>query len=215
MAELHDKRGEQRLFYFIDMRPYLHDGESVVAASATVDPVSEPEMQIQRMEYAADAVLVWLSGGRDAERYLVRASVRTSGRRTWLITFAVVTHGDAEPGEVILLSAEQLSDGVAAGVAPQLMASPPSVTFPDTAAGATSAPVAVSISNIGSAPATVRSITLTGPFAFTSDAEGRLDAGEDFTLLVRFKPLARGSATGILTVAGNVSATLALSGRAT
>lgn len=215
MTELHAKDAGQRLFYSIDMRPYLLDGEAVSGASATVSPVTAPEMAIQRMEFSRDAVLVWLSGGADAVRYLVRTTVRTSGRRSWLITFAIITNGDAEPGAIIHISAEQLTDSVAAGVAPQLALAPAVIAFPATASDAISAPVAVTVTNIGGRLASIRSIVPIGPFTFSSDAEGQLEPGESFTLLVRFKPVVAGNAIGRIILSGNAPVTLALSGRAT
>ncbi|PHP18287.1 hypothetical protein CG471_18265 [Sphingobium sp. IP1] len=215
MMELHRKDAAVVYAYVIDMRRYLLEGESVTGAAATISPVTDPAMAIVRMEYGADAVIVWLSGGQDEVRYVVAATVTTSGKRRWLIRFAIVTHGDAAPVEIVEISAEQLADSVGAGVVAQYAFTPPSISFPATAVGATSAPIAVEVTNVGAEQASIQSITIGAPFTFTSDTSGRLAPGESFTLQIRFAPTIAGNRSATLVIDGNVAATLPLSGRAT
>ncbi|WP_163000213.1 choice-of-anchor D domain-containing protein [Sphingobium yanoikuyae] len=213
--ELYEKDADRAYSYTIDMRRYLLEGETVTGAVATISPVTDPAMGIVRMEYGADAVIVWLSGGQDEVRYVVATTVTTSGKRRWLIRFAIVTHGDAAPVEIVEISAEQLADSVGAGVIAQYAFAPSSVSFPATAVGATSAPIAVEVTNVGAEQASIQSITIGAPFTFTSDTSGRLAPGESFTLQVRFAPTIVGNRNATLVIDGNVAATLPLSGRAT
>lgn len=215
LVELHSKAGSDTYFYVIDMRRYLEEREFVTSASATVTPVSDPAMAVRRMEYGADAIAVWLSGGADEVRYTVDILASTNRRRNWLLSFAIVTHGDAEPIEIIDLSAIQLADGVGAGIGPLLRFTPASISFPFTAVGATSAPIAVLVECIGTDPVSVQSIGPTGPFTFTSNADGHLAPGETFGLSVRFTPVQSGTAHGSIVIDGNTSITLPLSGAAT
>lgn len=215
MMELHRKDAAVVYAYVIDMRRYLNEGEFVTAASGTVTPVSDPEMAIRRMEYDVDGIALWLTGGQDELRYTVEIIARTNRRRTWRLRFAIITHGDAAPAEIIDITAEQIADAVGAGVGPILAFSPASLTFPATAVGVTAAPRTVDVLNVGSDTVSLQSISPSGAFSFTSNAQGRLAPGESFTLTVRFTPTRTGTVYGSIVIDGNTSVTLPLSGRGT
>ncbi|HEX4788846.1 MAG TPA: choice-of-anchor D domain-containing protein [Actinospica sp.] len=96
-----------------------------------------------------------------------------------------------------------------------LSASPSSVSFGNQNAGTTSAAKSVTISNSGSAAASISSISTAAPFAETNTCGSSLAAGASCTASVTFTPTAGGTSTGSLTVASNASnssLTVALSG---
>jgi hypothetical protein len=99
-----------------------------------------------------------------------------------------------------------------------LAASPASLTFGSTAVGANSDWQSVTVSNSGTATATVSSIAATGDFTLTTTCVTAIAAGANCTVTVTFHPAASGPRTGTLTVtstAPNSPTTVALSGTGT
>jgi hypothetical protein len=96
-----------------------------------------------------------------------------------------------------------------------LSASPTSLAFGNQNTGTTSAAQNVTISNTGTAAASISSISTASPYAQTNTCGTSLAAGATCTASVTFAPTAAGSSTGSLTVASNASnstLTVALSG---
>jgi hypothetical protein len=99
-----------------------------------------------------------------------------------------------------------------------LSASPTSLSFGNQNTGTTSAAQSVTISNTGTAAASISSISTAAPYAETNTCGGSLAAGATCTASVTFAPTATGSSTGSLSVASNASnstLTVALSGTGT
>ncbi|HWG25892.1 choice-of-anchor D domain-containing protein [Actinospica sp.] len=99
-----------------------------------------------------------------------------------------------------------------------LSASPSSLSFGNQNTGTTSAAQSVTISNTGTAAASISSISTAAPYAETNTCGGSLAAGATCTASVTFAPTATGSSTGSLSVASNASnstLTVALSGTGT
>jgi hypothetical protein len=90
-----------------------------------------------------------------------------------------------------------------------LTASPSSLAFGDEDVGSTSAAQAVTVTNPGTAPATISSISVTGQYSQTNNCGGSLAAGASCTVNVAFSPTSGGSQTGTLSVT-NSAATLPL-----
>ena len=86
-----------------------------------------------------------------------------------------------------------------------LSASPSSLSFGNQNTGTTSAAQKVTISNTGSAAASISSISTAAPYAETNTCGSSLAAGATCTASVTFAPTATGSSTGSLTVASNAS----------
>jgi hypothetical protein len=82
-----------------------------------------------------------------------------------------------------------------------LSASPASLSFGDVAAGSTSAAQTVTVSNPGSAAASVSSISTSSPFAETNTCGSSIPAGGSCTVSVKFAPTSGGAASGTLSVA--------------
>ena len=99
-----------------------------------------------------------------------------------------------------------------------LTASPSSVSFGNQTVGSTSAAQSVTVSNPGSAAASMASVGVTGPFSETNNCGTSLAAGASCTVSVTFAPTASGSASGTLSVNSSAPSsplTVALSGTGT
>ncbi len=121
-------------------------------------------------------------------------------------------------------SAAQLSEfevfpgGGSSGGASALSASPSSLSFASAAVGSASAAQTVTVSNPGTAAASVSSVSASGPFSETSTCGSSIAAGGSCTVSVKFAPTATGSASGNLSVASSAPGsplTVALSGTGT
>ncbi|MFD4558030.1 carbohydrate-binding protein [Streptomyces sp. NPDC058469] len=96
-----------------------------------------------------------------------------------------------------------------------LTASPGSLTFADQAVNTTSAAQSVTVTNSGTATASLTGVTAGGDFAQTNTCGTSLAAGANCTVSVTFGPTASGTRTGTLALTGNQSnspTTVALSG---
>ncbi|MFJ4848288.1 choice-of-anchor D domain-containing protein [Streptomyces sp. NPDC088733] len=96
-----------------------------------------------------------------------------------------------------------------------LSVSPSSLTFGTQAPGTTSAARNVTVTNTGTAAATISSVTASGDFAQSNTCGTSLAAGAGCTVAVTFTPTASGTRTGTLTINGNAAnnpVTVALSG---
>ncbi|GAA1527679.1 hypothetical protein GCM10009827_050930 [Dactylosporangium maewongense] len=103
--------------------------------------------------------------------------------------------------------------GVSAGTA-TLTANPASLSFAATTVGSFSGAQAVTISNTGTAAASVASITVAGDYTIASGCGTSIAAGANCTVNVTFRPTATGTRTGSLTVTyGTSTLSVVLSGQ--
>jgi hypothetical protein len=86
-----------------------------------------------------------------------------------------------------------------------LSANPSSLTFPSQALNTTSAAQAVTVSNTGTAAASVSGVSVTGDFSQTNSCGTSIAAGASCTVNVSFRPIASGTRTGTLTVNSNAT----------
>lgn len=96
-----------------------------------------------------------------------------------------------------------------------LSADPTSLSFPSQALNTASSARTVTVTNSGTAAATVSGITVTGDFSQTNTCGTSIAAGASCTVDVTFRPTASGTRTGDLSIAGNASngtTTVALTG---
>jgi hypothetical protein len=95
------------------------------------------------------------------------------------------------------------------GTDPAVTMSPTTYTFPNQAVGTVSAPELLTLTNTGTAPLTITSITVgggnAGDFAETNPCGLTVAAGADCTISVTFDPQKTGNRSGKITVAGNSS----------
>ncbi|MEV5787595.1 choice-of-anchor D domain-containing protein [Streptomyces sp. NPDC052287] len=96
-----------------------------------------------------------------------------------------------------------------------LSADPTSLSFPSQALNTASGARTVTVTNTGTAAASLSGITVTGDFSQTNTCGTSIAAGASCTVDVTFRPTASGTRTGDLSIAGNASngtTTVALTG---
>jgi len=135
------------------------------------------------------------------------SSIAAGGSCTVNVTFSPTTAGSATG--TLTVNAGGVTNTVAlsgTGTAPGpvLNANPGSLSFPATVQGSTSAAQTVTLTNSGTAAATVSGVSVSGPFAQTNTCSS-IAVGASCTVSVTFKPTAGGSATGSLTVTSNAN----------
>jgi hypothetical protein len=129
-----------------------------------------------------------------------------AGTRTGTLT---VSTSDASGPTTVSLTGTGTSPG------PALSASPGSLAFPSTVVGSTTAAQSTTLTNGGTAAATINSIVATGDFAQTNNCGTSLAVGASCTINVTFTPTAAGARTGSVTVTSNAvnsPTTVSLSG---
>ncbi|MEV5707481.1 choice-of-anchor D domain-containing protein [Actinoallomurus sp. NPDC052274] len=113
---------------------------------------------------------------------------------------------------------EVYPSGSSSGGSATLSAAPTSLSFGSQAVNTTSAAKAVTITNTGSAAASLSSVVATGDYSMTNNCGSSLSAGASCTANVSFRPTASGTRTGTLTVNSNATnspTTVALTGTGT
>ncbi|MFF7886249.1 choice-of-anchor D domain-containing protein [Streptomyces sp. NPDC020794] len=96
-----------------------------------------------------------------------------------------------------------------------LSANPTSLSYPTQALNTSSSAQTVTVTNTGTAAATVSGITVTGDFSQTNNCGTSIAANASCTVNVTFRPTASGTRTGDLSIASNASngtTTVALTG---
>jgi hypothetical protein len=129
-----------------------------------------------------------------------------TGTRTGSLT---VTSNAANSPLTVALSGTGTTTGSAT-----LSANPTALTFPSTTVGGASAVQTVTVTNTGTAAATVSAVAASGDYTQINTC-GSLAAGATCTVSVTFHPSATGTRTGSVTVTSNAtnpSLTVALSG---
>jgi parallel beta-helix repeat protein len=87
--------------------------------------------------------------------------------------------------------------------APIASFSPTSLDFPSQIVTTVSSPKTITVKNVGNAPMTINSISVTGDFAFRSGCGTSLAAGASCSVSVTFVPSAFGSRSGLLVISEN------------
>ncbi|MGD0921682.1 MAG: choice-of-anchor D domain-containing protein [Terriglobia bacterium] len=127
----------------------------------------------------------------------VRFSPTEAGPRTG--TLAITDDAEGSPHTVSLSGT---------GAQPAVSLEPPNLSFGNVRVGTTSAPQAVTLTNTGTAPLTISSITTSAGFGQTSDcpiAPSTLGAGGSCTINITFAPTETRPYEGQLTVTDNAS----------
>jgi hypothetical protein len=104
--------------------------------------------------------------------------------------------------------------GTGAAAGPILSTNPGALTFPGTVDGSSAAGQSVTVTNTGTASASISGVSVTGDYSQTNNC-GTLAVNASCTVTVTFTPTAAGSRTGTLTVTSNANnspTTVGLSG---
>ena len=145
------------------------------------------------------------------------SSIAANGSCTVSVKFAPTATG-ARTGTLTVNAGGVTSTvsltGTGTAPGPVLNAAPASLSFAGTDVGSSSAAQAVTVTNSGTAAATVSGVTATGDFSQTNNCSS-VATGSSCTVNVTFKPTASGTRTGTLTVTSNANnspATVSLTG---
>ncbi len=132
------------------------------------------------------------------------ASTLSSGSSCTInVVFSPIGRGVSTGALTILDSASGSPHVVAlsgTGIAPVASFSPTSLVFPPQIVTTVSPSQTITVSNVGSAPMTINSITITGDFAFDSGCGASLNAGASCTINVSFAASAFGNRAGLLVI---------------
>jgi hypothetical protein len=203
--------------------PYLPDNGSAISISptalgfgsvATGSTSAAQTVTVTNSGSAAAPVSGVSASGDFSQTNTCGSSLAAGGSCTVTVRFAPTATG-SRTGNLTVTAAGVTNTvplsgtGVAAG--PRLTASPSSLTFPATVVGNASASQTVTVTNEGTAAATVSGVTASGDFSQTGNC-GSLAVGASCTVTVTFRPTASGTRTGSLSLAGNSPLTVALSG---
>lgn len=129
--------------------------------------------------------------------------------------FGFLTRNASFTGEDLILLRSGLSKNPAA---PKVTLSGSIADFGSLDAGVTSAAQALTITNSGSAPLNISSVTATGDFTAITTCVANMAPNGSCTVFVTFKPTAAGARTGLLTIVDDAisgEAFIALSGTGT
>jgi hypothetical protein len=105
--------------------------------------------------------------------------------------------------------------GTGVAAAPAVSLSPGTLTFSTQAIGLTSTPQTIALSNPGSAPLNITSITTSGDFGATNNCGNAVAGRANCSINITFTPTAAGVRSGLLSIADNASGspqTVALTG---
>jgi len=92
-------------------------------------------------------------------------------------------------------------------ITPAVSLSPASLSFPVQNLGTSSAAQPVTLTNSGTGPLVVTSITASGDFTQTSNCGGTLAVNANCTINITFTPTAAGTRTGSVSIADNATGT--------
>lgn len=216
MMDLHHKRGEDELDYFIDLARWLEPDEAIISARAwvgdllatltgSVTIVPDPyQLTAFRADFAPTGVVVWLRGGNDGRRYVVSCLIQTDLGKIKLIRFAIITRGTGTLAS-LLLPIIRVTDITVNLVQAPITVAPP--TFGLVAVGAEQISAVTITNNTGLDPLVVLSITGTGDFtpvgAYVTGLPRSIPLGGSGTFDVRFTPSVIGARNGLVTITTN------------
>jgi hypothetical protein len=160
-----------------------------------------------------------LSGGQSDDYTLTNAcgaALAAGASCTLSVTFKPVSAGTKLASVTITDNASGSPQsvaldgtGAAGGALPTVKLSATSLTFANQAAGTTSAPQVVTVTNSGGGTLTLKSITVTGgqadDFLLTETCGPSLAAGASCKLSITFKPVSAGHKLASITIADNAS----------
>ena len=176
-------------------------------SQATGTTSSAQTVTVSNPVSSAAAVTSISVSGPFAETNNCGSSIAADGSCTVSVTYSPTAAGSATGS--LTVNAGGVTDTVAlsgSGIAPGpvLNANPASLSFPGTIVGDSAATQTVTITNSGTATASVSGVSVSGPFSETNNCSS-IAVGGSCTATVGFKPTAGGSNTGTLTVTSNAT----------
>ena len=186
-------------------------------SAATGTTTAAQTVTVNNPTSAAAPVSSIATAGDFAQTSNCGSSIAAGGSCTVNVTFAPTATGTRTGTLTVnaggVTNTVSLSGtGIAPG--PVLNAAPGSLSFAGTVVGSSAATQAVTVTNSGTAAATVSGVAVTGDFSQTSNCAS-IAVGGSCTVTVKFTPTAAGTRTGTLTVTSNANnspATISLTG---
>lgn len=200
MAELIRKRSEDTLDYTLELWKWLEPGEKITRCRAWSQP---NDLIIPRLEFSDTAVVLWAAGGNNNVRHEVRLRVSTSLGKTKLFRFMFITNGIAPNFVFVSVTTLGVNVGVKAGepeplpVGPVPTATPGTFTFGEVYLGENGT-TQISVKNTGDENLSLRGLTVSGDFTFTSEPLFTIRPGKSFPVVITFTPSVAGARTGVL-----------------
>ncbi|GAA0928507.1 hypothetical protein GCM10009554_10080 [Kribbella koreensis] len=196
--------------------PYLPDNGSQISVSptalsfgsvATGASSSAQPVTVTNSGTAAAPVSSIATTGDFSQTNNCGSSIAAGGSCTVNVTFSPAAAGSRSGNLTVnaagVTSTVSLSGtGVAPG--PILNPNPSSLSFPDTLVGSSSSTQAVTVTNSGTASASVSGVAATGDFSQTNNC-GTVAVGASCTVTVTFRPTASGTRTGGVSVTSNAN----------
>jgi parallel beta-helix repeat protein len=176
-------------------------------SQATGTTSSAQTVTVSNPTSSAASVSSIAASGDFAQTNTCGTSIAANGSCTVSVTFTPTAAG-ARTGSLtvnaggVTNTVSLTGTGTAPG--PVLNASPAGLSFAGTVVGSTSATQAVTITNSGTASATVSGVSVTGDFSQTNNCTS-IAVSASCTVTVTFKPTAGGTRTGTLTVTSNAN----------
>jgi hypothetical protein len=166
---------------------------------------------------SAAAVSSIATGGDFAQTNNCGSSIAANGSCTVSVTFKPTATGNRTGSLTVnaggVTNTVSLS-GTGTAPGPVLNTNPANLSFASAVVGSTAAAQTVTVTNSGTASATVSNVAVTGDFSQTNNC-GTVAVGASCAATVSFKPTAGGSRSGTLTITSNANnspTTVALDG---
>lgn len=206
LTDLRHKRAEEALDYWVDMSTWLQPHETIERVEATA---TDPRLILFRLGFDDRHAILWLAGGRDRARHIVRLTVKTSLGATKVFEFALRVDGEAD----FVLVRVDAFPGFVVGSPLPFSLTPTALAFGSVEIGSAGHTLTTTLVRAGDGDLVVTALSVSGDFGVTTAVPTTVPAGGTLAVPVTFTPGTVGVHAGVLTVTtGQGSATVDLSG---
>lgn len=199
------KRAENTHAWSFDACHWIEPSERITACAARTE---NGPLTITNLQFTDSAIVIWLAGGGDDVRQIVKVEFLTSKGRRLQYQFACYTFGSAPMivrvellGPPVVLVGFTHPDKQPEPVQlPEITVTPSSLAFPLTGVNQVSAPQVLTMTNTGEVPVFLRAINVAGAFRQKNGSEEILQPGDSYPLSVTFAPKAAGDFAGSISI---------------
>lgn len=199
------KRAENTHAWSFDACHWIEPSERIAACAARTE---NGPLTITNLQFTDSAIVIWLAGGGDDVRQIVKVEFLTSKGRRLQYQFACYTFGSAPMivrvellGPPVVLVGFTHPDKQPEPVQlPEITVTPSSLAFPLTGVNQVSAPQVLTMTNTGEVPVFLRAINVAGAFLQKNGSEEILQPGDSYPLSVTFAPKAAGDFAGSISI---------------
>lgn len=199
------KRAENTHAWSFDACHWIEPSERITACAARTE---NGPLTITNLQFTDSVIVIWLAGGGDDVRQIVKVEFLTSKGRRLQYQFACYTFGTAPMivrvellGPPVVLVGFTHPDKQPEPVQlPEITVTPSSLAFPLTGVNQVSAPQVLTMTNTGEVPVFLRAINVAGAFLQKNGSEEILQPGDSYPLSVTFEPKAAGDFAGSISI---------------